>query len=35
MLLTLITIPLLIRANRQADKGQRIIEGSTLFRYVW
>ncbi|KAJ9612209.1 hypothetical protein H2200_003806 [Cladophialophora chaetospira] len=35
MLLTIITVPLLIRANRQADRGERIIEGSASFRYVW
>jgi hypothetical protein len=31
----LITSPLLIRANRQADAGKRKIEGSTDFRYTW
>ncbi|KEF55598.1 uncharacterized protein A1O9_08348 [Exophiala aquamarina CBS 119918] len=33
--LTLITSPLLIRANRQADAGKLLIEGSAEFRYTW
>jgi hypothetical protein len=35
MLLTIVTIPLLIRANRSADRGERVLEGSPTFRFVW
>ncbi|KAL6251828.1 hypothetical protein RBB50_002038 [Rhinocladiella similis] len=33
--LTLVTCPLLIRANRQADRGEKVIEGTPDFRYTW
>ncbi|KAK7902508.1 hypothetical protein LTR67_002154 [Exophiala xenobiotica] len=33
--LTLITCPLLIRANRKADRGEKVIEGAPDFRYTW
>ncbi|KIW58013.1 hypothetical protein PV05_02565 [Exophiala xenobiotica] len=33
--LTLITCPLLIRANRKADRGEKVIEGAADFRYTW
>ncbi|EXJ61414.1 uncharacterized protein A1O5_11729 [Cladophialophora psammophila CBS 110553] len=35
MVLTVVTIPFLVHANRQADRGKRVIEGSRVFRYVW
>lgn len=34
LIITLVMIPLLRRANRQADMGHRIIEGSAEFRYT-
>lgn len=35
MLLAALTMPFLARANRQADHGERVIEGDPTFRYVW
>jgi hypothetical protein len=35
LLLTVITIPLLIRANRAADRGEKVLEDSPSFRFVW
>ena len=35
MIMTIITIPILIYQNRQADRGERVLEKDPNFRWLW